>query len=102
TFVELEPGIDGYVSTREYTKDIEDGTRKLKRGDEVRVEVESLDVGDRRIDATFKLASERVAEERSAPVARPGEPKDNRRGGTLGDLIKEKMGDQLGDLPSKG
>jgi small subunit ribosomal protein S1 len=101
-FVELEPGIDAYIPTRAFTKEIEDGSKKIKRGDAVRVEVESLDVGDRRIDATFKLAGERSVEERvsAAPAAR--ETKDNRRGGTLGDLIKEKMGDQLGDLPSKG
>jgi small subunit ribosomal protein S1 len=99
-FVELEPSVEGYVPTRGYTAEINDGTRKLKRGESIRVEVDSLDVNDRRIDLTFRLGGEKGTEERAAAASR--DARDPRRGGTLGDLIKEKMGDQLGDLPSKG
>ncbi|MBL8601135.1 MAG: 30S ribosomal protein S1 [Myxococcales bacterium] len=104
-YVALEDGIDGYIPTHEFSAEVAEGTRKIKRGEALRLDVASLDMNDRRILLSMRTAATRGAEEESAPRAsgdKPAAARDTRRGGTLGDLIKEKLGDQLGDLPTKG
>ncbi len=104
-FVSLAEGIDGFIASHDLPADIADGTRKVKRGEALRSEVSGLDISDRRILLSMRGASVRT--EGDAPAATSSgastpsvAPKDSRRGSTLGDLIKEKLGD-LGDLPSK-
>ena len=61
---------------------------KVKVGDKVKCEISNLDTVDRRITATMKdigSATPSVMPPREAAA----------RGGTLGDLIKEKLGDKL-------
>jgi small subunit ribosomal protein S1 len=83
-FVRVRDGIEALVPTSEI---LEEEGKKLKVGDKVRVEVTNLDTVDRRITATMKNV-------RSASAPPP--PRETQsRGGTLGDLIKEKLGDKL-------
>src|SRR5262249_27244219 len=83
-FVRVRDGIEALVPTGDV---LEEEGKKLKVGDKVRVEITNLDTADRRITATMK----NVRTASTPPPAReaPG------RGGTLGDLIKEKLGDKL-------
>jgi hypothetical protein len=99
------------ASSHDYPADVTDGTRKLKRGEVIRTEVAGLDIGDKRIllsmrgGSAARSESTSTGETSAAPERMSGgapsvAPKEARRGSTLGDLIKEKLGD-LGDLPSK-
>ena len=109
-FISISPGIDGFVASHDYPADVTDGTRKLKRGETIRTEVSGLDIGDKRILLSMRGGSARTettatgetgpAPERMSGGSPSVAPKESRRGSTLGDLIKEKLGD-LGDLPSK-
>ncbi|MBI5516759.1 MAG: 30S ribosomal protein S1 [Deltaproteobacteria bacterium] len=102
-YVAIEPGIDGFVPTHEFNAELAEGKR-VKRGEPLRSEVQALDVGDRRIVLTLRSAATAVrAEEAPAERSRgEGRGDASRRGSTLGDLIKEKLGDQVENLPSKG
>jgi small subunit ribosomal protein S1 len=105
-YVTLETGLEAYIPSHELPADLADG-KKLKRGDALKANVLSLDMSDKRITLTLRgnpgrsEASEGAAPAAEKPAAAAAD-KASRRGGTLGDLIKEKLGDQLGDLPSKG
>jgi small subunit ribosomal protein S1 len=99
-YVVLETGLEGFVPNTEYGSD----EKKVRRGETLSGEVLGLDSADKRITLTLRLGVAR-AEAAEAAAANPGGVDKNaaaRRSSTLGDLIKEKLGDQLGDLPSKG
>jgi small subunit ribosomal protein S1 len=110
-FVSLEPGIEALIPSHELAPDMEG--KKLKRNDEITAHVMNLDIADRRILLTqrvgaasaAKAASEAARAEggegavkvrHSAPP--PAAASAPKRAGTLGDLIKEKLGDQLADV----
>ncbi len=103
-YVSLENGIEAFIPSHEFNAELAEG-KKVRRGDPLRAEVLSLDVNDKRITMTTRAGVAR-AETTEAPARSGGETSAARepaarRGSTLGDLIKEKLGDQLGDLPSK-
>jgi small subunit ribosomal protein S1 len=83
-FVRIRDGIEALIPSSEIVE--EDG-KKLKVGDKVRTEISNIDTVDRRITATMK----NVRSASTPPPAREG----GARSGTLGDLIKEKLGDKL-------
>jgi small subunit ribosomal protein S1 len=83
-FVRVRDGIEALVPTSDV---LEEEGKKLKVGDKVRVEITNLDTADRRITATMK----NVRSGSTPPPAREAQA----RSGTLGDLIKEKLGDKL-------
>ncbi|MDP3275900.1 MAG: 30S ribosomal protein S1 [Deltaproteobacteria bacterium] len=118
-FVQLDPGVDALIPSHELSPELLEG-KKHKRGDAVVAHVANLDLADRRILLTQRAgavsAPRPVASEpapapastdgaastgtpkvrhSAAPVATPTASK---RAGTLGDLIKEKLGDQLADV----
>jgi small subunit ribosomal protein S1 len=107
-YVALEEGVDGFIASHELSADVVDGTRKLKRGEVLRLDVASLDMNERRILLSMRNLANRAEETAdSAPRAErpslaPSNAGGNRRSGTLGDLLREKLGDQIGDLPNKG
>jgi small subunit ribosomal protein S1 len=69
---------------------VEEEGKKLKVGDVVKCEIANLDTVDRRVTATMKdIGSGATAPHPSASPQLP------RGAGTLGDLIKEKLGDKL-------
>jgi small subunit ribosomal protein S1 len=82
-FVRVRDGIEALVPTPDI---VEEEGKKLKVGDKVRVEITNIDTADRRITATMKNV-------RSASTPPPA--REVGRAGTLGDLIKEKLGDKL-------
>jgi small subunit ribosomal protein S1 len=110
-YVGLENGIEALIPSHEMSADM-DG-KKLKRGDAITAHVMNLDVADKRILLTQRVgaasAAKAAAESAKAeggdstpkvrhsapPPAAASAPK---RAGTLGDLIKEKLGDQLADV----
>lgn len=101
-YVELEPGIEALIPTNELAPELAEG-KKPKRGETLSAQVMNLDINDRRVILTQRGVSQR---------AESAEPKEKvatetttetapaRRPSTLGDLIKEKLGDRLEDLPS--
>lgn len=101
-YVSIEPGVDGFIPSHEYSADVIDGTRKLKRSEPFKAEVSGLDMNERRVLLSLRGVTGRTeASEGSTSVAPTAPAREGRRGSTLGDLIKEKLGDALGDLPSK-
>jgi small subunit ribosomal protein S1 len=84
-FVRVRDGIEALVPSSDV---LEEEGKKLKVGDKARVEITNLDTADRRITATMKNV-------RSASSPAPAQREVPARSGTLGDLIKEKLGDKL-------
>jgi small subunit ribosomal protein S1 len=101
-YVQLEPGIEAFIPSHEMTAELAEG-KKVKRGDVISAHVMNLDINDKRITLSQRGVSARAeagTERRAATAPETGDAAANaRRAGTLGDLIKEKLGDQLGDLP---
>jgi small subunit ribosomal protein S1 len=91
-FVRLRDGVEGLISSGDI---IEAEGAKIKNGDKVRCEVTSVDTIDRRLFLSMKnIGAERTAS--SAPQRQRKEGEDGgKTPGTLGDLIKEKLGGKL-------
>jgi small subunit ribosomal protein S1 len=100
-FVRLRDGVEGLISQQDVLEP--EGT-KIKVGDKVKAEVSSLDTIDRRLFLTMK----NIGVEKPAAPERPQKQKQKASGvggdedkpaaGTIGDLIREKLGTKLGDL----
>lgn len=102
-FVRLREGVEGLISQQDV---LEPEGGKIKVGDKVKVEVSSLDTIDRRLFLTMK----NIGVEKPAPAERPAKQKqkggggggggdeDKPMAGTIGDLIREKLGKKLDDL----
>ena len=86
-FVRIREGIEALIPTSEL---VEPEGGKIKVGDKVKCEISNLDTVDRRINATMKNIGA------ATPTTSVAPPRDAAaRSGTLGDLIKEKLGDKL-------
>jgi len=86
-FVRIRDGIEALIPSSEMVEP--EGT-KIKLADKVKCEISSLDTVDRRITATMKDIGA------ATPTTSVAPPRDaSARSGTLGDLIKEKLGDKL-------
>jgi small subunit ribosomal protein S1 len=101
-YVELEPGIEAFIPSHELSAEVAEG-KKIKRGDVISANVMNLDITDRRIILSQRGVAPRAEaagerKERAAEAAAEA-PAAPRRGATLGDLIKEKLGDRIEDLP---
>lgn len=100
-FVELERGVEGLVPRSEITKEfVEDPTKLLKEGEIVKSEILAIDASDRRITLSLKNVDERVANVEALKYMADRKDDDTRRvgpsgrhGATLGDVLKEKLGD---------
>ncbi len=96
-FVELEPGIEGLIHVSEMKDErVDDPRAVVKEGDSVKAIVLAVDANERRIGLSMKAAEAREGME--AAVEYLQEQKPSKRT-TLGDLIKEKLGDRVEDLP---
>jgi len=85
-FVRLREGVEAFVPK----EDLDDAGSKAKAGDKVKVEVTSVDTGDRRLFCSMRnIGAERPAQPQRRHV------EENKAAGTLGDLIKEKLGGKL-------
>jgi small subunit ribosomal protein S1 len=118
-FVRIRDGVEGLIPSNELIEEKnEDGTvKELKVGDDVKAEIANIDSQDRRLTLSM-----RVGEGTSAPVGpnkTSGEKRETRApsasagtskkaassssqdeakagGGTIGELIKQKLGEKLG------
>jgi small subunit ribosomal protein S1 len=110
-FVVVRPGIEGLIPQNEIVEGTnEDGTPKtLKIGDEVVAEIANIDSQDRRITLSMRTgtaapevsvsgAPKTEKRESRAPkkAAAAGGPADEAKAGSIGELIKQKLGLQLG------
>jgi len=95
-FVRLRDGVEGLISQQDV---LEAEGSKIKVGDKVKAEISSLDTIDRRLFLTMK----NIGVEKPAPAERPQKQKqkgssgstvddDKPAAGTIGDLIREKLG----------
>jgi small subunit ribosomal protein S1 len=89
-FVRIEEGIEALIPTSELP---ESGVRP---GDTVRAEIQNVDSMDRRITMTCRRVGETPEAEQLEAVKR--ETQGASRGATLGDLLKEKLGDKLSSI----
>jgi small subunit ribosomal protein S1 len=102
-FVRIREGIEALIPQNELV-DVpgEDGTpRPVKIGDEIDAEVANIDSQDRRLTLSMHLGGEALREASSPkPEKRESRaPKkateDATKGGTIGELIKQKLGEKL-------
>jgi len=89
-YVRIRDGVEALISSSDM---IEEEGKKLKVGDVVKCEIANLDTMDRRVTATMKDMG--GGKPGSSASAHPSVPPQARGGNTLGDLIKEKLGDKL-------
>jgi small subunit ribosomal protein S1 len=87
TFVRIREGIEALIPASE----IPAGTQ-LAPGESVRAEIANVDALDRRITMSLRNVGESLQAEQVQVLNRE---KEARRSATLGDLIKEKLGDRL-------
>ncbi len=90
-YVTVQPGVDAFISNG----DVPDGASPSK-GDKVRAEIAMVDSMDRRISMSMRKVGETPAADQHRSLAR--EKSAAGQGGTLGDLLKEQLGEQLGAL----
>ncbi len=107
-FVRLREGVEALVSQQDVLEP--EGT-KIKVADKVKVEISSIDTIDRRLFVTMK----NIGAEKPAPAERPAKQKTKGAGGsssavadddkpvagTIGDLIREKLGGKISELKDK-
>jgi len=99
-FVELERGVEGLIHISELSDSpVEDPSKVVKEGDIVKAEIIAIDSEERRIALSLKSAAQReetvealkyVAEQRTEQAKSSGP--SGRAGATLGDLLKDKLG----------
>lgn len=90
-YATVKPGIDAFISNG----DIPSGAQPTK-GDKVKGEIANVDAMDRRITLSLRNVGETTAADQFKSLAR--EKSAAGQGGTLGDLLKEKLGDQLSSI----
>lgn len=90
-FLRLANGVEGLLLNNE----VPDGMRP-KRGDVVKVEVSNVDSMDRRLTVTMKDVGNTPAAEQLSAIKR--EAANANRGGTLGEVFKQALGDKLQTL----
>jgi small subunit ribosomal protein S1 len=98
-FVRVAPGIENLIPNA----DIPDGATPSV-GEKVRGEIANLDSVDRRVTVSLKNIGETSRAEQVQAVKREMEAmsRNTSSGGTLGDLLKEKLGDKLASLKQQG
>ncbi len=93
-FVRIEDGIEALIPSG----DLPDGG--VQPGDVIKAEVQNVDAVDRRLTLTCRGVGESPAGEQ--PEAAKREAQAPSRGATLGDLLKEKLGDKLTSMTGGG
>ena len=111
-FVRIRDGVEGLISTGDLVEGTnEDGTPKpLKIGDEVKAEIANIDSQDRRLTLSMRIGENASTSPTRAAstsgTAGGGEKRESKapkkgtdeasKGGTIGELIKQKLGQKLG------
>jgi small subunit ribosomal protein S1 len=102
-FVNVQQGIDGMVPINELIEmKNEDGTvKELAIGDAFTAEIANLDSQERRLTLSMRLGEGAAAAQAAAKneprrvSVSPAKKADDKGGGTIGDLIKQKLGEKL-------
>jgi len=98
-FVEVEKGVEGLVHVSEISDErIEDPRAVLNEGQDVKVQIISMDQGERKIGLSIKSA-QHSAEMAEAQGYVPG---SNTGGATLGDVMRAQLGDLAGGSEASG
>ncbi|MBK8169127.1 MAG: 30S ribosomal protein S1 [Sandaracinaceae bacterium] len=107
-FCEIERGVEGLIHISELAhENVTDPRTIAKEGDIIKVEILSLDSNERRIALSLKNVDQKeetaeamkyMAEKRAEAPGKPVGP-SGRGGATLGDVLKDKLGDKIDDLP---
>jgi small subunit ribosomal protein S1 len=92
-FVKIEDGIEALIPTGDLPE------AGVRQGDELKAEVSNVDQMDRRITMTTRAVGTSSASEAAEVVKRETQ---GSRGATLGDLLKEKLGDKLSSITGGG
>ncbi len=88
--ITLEEGVEGYLRASELSRErVEDARTMLKEGDEIEAKFLGVDRKNRTISLSIKAKDE--ADEKAAIKSYGASPKAG--AATLGDLLKEQMGD---------
>jgi small subunit ribosomal protein S1 len=105
-FVRIREGVEGLVSTNDLVeKKAEDGTVvPFEIGDTFQAEIANVDSQDRRITLTMRVGEGGAAQpkaQKSQSVA-PKKADGSARAGTIGELIKQKLGEKLANKEEAG
>jgi small subunit ribosomal protein S1 len=84
-FVRIKEGVEALIPTAEV-----DQSATLRSGDAIKAEIANVDSMDRRITMTMRNPGESPAAEQFAALQR-----EKGKNATLGDLLKEKLGEKL-------
>jgi hypothetical protein len=84
--VKIEDGVEALI----VASDLPDGG--VRAGDKLKAEVQNIDAMDRRLTMTARKVGETPQAEQLEAVKRE---QAGSKGATLGDLLKEKLGDKL-------
>ena len=93
-FVRVRDGVEGLIAQG----DLADGA-ELKIGDKVQAEIANIDSQDRRITLSMRIgesSSQPTKAEGKRTSIMPKKSGEDKTGGTIGELIKQKLGDKLG------
>ncbi len=101
-FVRVRDGVEGLVSQGDIVQSEEN---PLKIGDKVQAEIANIDSQDRRITLSMRIgeaASQPTkAEKRPSMMPKKAAADADKAGGTIGELIKQKLGDKLSSAVAK-
>jgi small subunit ribosomal protein S1 len=105
-FVRIREGVEGLIPQNEILepKGEDDAPKPLKIGDELNAEIANIDSQDRKLTLSMRMG-EGVPEPPAAQAAKSTEKRESRapkkatdeasKGGTIGELIKQKLGEKL-------
>jgi small subunit ribosomal protein S1 len=96
-FVRLREGVEGLISQGDL---IESEENKIKQGDHVKCEISSIDTIERRLFLTMRnIGAEKPAQAEgrggASKAKKPQSADEKAAAGTIGDLIKQKLGKSL-------
>ena len=105
-FVRIREGVEGLVPTNEITpKKAEDGSEvAYEVGDPVTAEIANVDSQDRRLTLSMRIgegAAAAPAKEAKRPSVAPKKSAEGAKATSIGELIKQKLGDKLGAAAEK-
>ena len=98
-FVKIKDGIEGHISQGDIV--LPEGKETLEIGDVVKAEIANIDTQDRKLSLSMRIgegerpaAGAKASGEKRASIA-PKKGADDKGGGTIGELIKQKLGAKL-------
>ena len=101
-FVRVRDGVEGLIAQGDLVQTEE---KPLKIGDAVQAEIANIDSQDRRITLSMRIgegASQPTkAEKRPSMMPKKAAADADKAGGTIGELIKQKLGDKLKEAVTK-